>query len=71
MKSRIAKGDDATGLMASDEDKIDRIEKDQMVQLLKKNLDNLMEKNHFLRGKSESSEKLISEMEVKFTDLKA
>jgi hypothetical protein len=31
MKSRIAKGDDATGLMASDEEKIDRIEKDQMV----------------------------------------
>lgn len=30
-----------------------------------------MEKNHFLKGKSESTEKLLSEMEIKLTDLKA
>ena len=56
--------------MSADEEKIYRIEKDQMVSLLKKNLDNLMEKNHYLRGKSESSDKLLSEMEVRYTEMK-
>ena len=70
LKTKISKGDDANAIMSADEDKIDRIEKDQMVSLLKKNLDNLMEKNHFLRGKSESSEKLLSEMEVRYTEMK-
>lgn len=30
-----------------------------------------MEKNHFLRAKSESSDKLLSEMEVRFTEMKS
>ena len=71
MKTRISKGGDPSALTSTDEEKIDRIEKDQMVSLLKKNLDNLMEKNHFLRNKSESSEKLLSEMDLQFTEMKA
>lgn len=30
-----------------------------------------MEKNHFLRAKSDSSEKMLSELDVRFNDMKA
>ena len=42
MKTRISKGGDPFALTSTDEEKIERIEKDQMVSLLKKNLDNLI-----------------------------
>ena len=31
IKQRVSKGEDGAGVIASDEDKIDKIEKDQMV----------------------------------------
>lgn len=50
LKTKFAEnGGDGNNLMSSDEEKIERIQKDQMVALLKRNHDVLMEKYELFR----------------------
>ena len=56
--------------MSSDEEKIERIQKDQMVQLLKRNHDVLLEKYELFRSRNESLEKLAVEKESLYNDMK-
>ena len=60
LKTKFTDGSGENGKLAltSDEEKIDRIQKDQMVQLLKRNHDVLLEKYELFRARNESLEKL-------------
>ena len=64
------KGADANTLLTSDEEKIDRIQKDQMVQLLKRNHDVLMEKCELFRAQNQQAEKVALEKERLYNDMK-
>lgn len=49
LKTKFNSGDGAGSLGVNDEDKIERIQKDQMVSLLKRNHDTLLEKYEIFR----------------------
>ena len=58
------------GALTSDQEKIERIEKDQMVQILKRNHDMLMEKYEIFRNRNESLEKMAVEKESLYNEIK-
>lgn len=72
LKTKFADGTGDSGKLAltSDEEKIDRIQKDQMVQLLKRNHDVLLEKYELFRSRNESLEKVAVEKESLYNDMK-
>ena len=57
-------------MLSSEQEKIERIEKDQMVQILKRNHDMLMEKYEIFRNRNESLEKLAVEKETLYNEIK-
>ena len=63
-------GGDGNNFMSSDEEKIERIQKDQMVALLKRNHDVLMEKYELFRQRNESLEKVAVEKEALYNQMK-
>ena len=56
--------------MSADEDKIQSIQKDQMVELLKRNHDILMEKYELFRNRNETLEKVALEKEKLYNEIK-
>lgn len=72
LKTKFSDGTGENGklAMSSDEEKIERIQKDQMVQLLKRNHDVLLEKYELFRSRNESLEKLAVEKESLYNDMK-
>jgi hypothetical protein len=58
------------GVLTSEQEKIERIEKDQMVQILKRNHDLLMEKYEIFRNRNESLEKVAVEKEGLYNEMK-
>lgn len=57
-------------MITRDEEKIDRIQKDQMVTLLKRNHDVLMEKYELFRAQNEQLEKVALEKERLYNEMK-
>ena len=58
------------GAITSDEDRIEKIQKDQMVQLLKRNHDTLMQKYELFRQRNEALEKMAVEKEALYNEMK-
>ena len=69
LKTKFNSGDGAV-LGSAEEDKIERIQKDQMVALLKRNHDTLLEKYELFRKRNESLERLAVEKETMYNDVK-
>jgi phosphoribosylaminoimidazole-succinocarboxamide synthase len=69
LKTKFNSGDGAI-LGSAEEDKIERIQKDQMVALLKRNHDTLLEKYELFRKRNESLERLAVEKETMYNDVK-
>lgn len=70
LKTKFNAGDGPGGIAANDEDKIERIQKDQMVALLKRNHDTLLEKYEIFRQRNEVLEKLAVEKENMYNEVK-
>lgn len=59
------------GLLAGEDEKIRRIEKEQMVELLKRNHDVLMDKHELVKKRNEQLEKTAHEKETLYNNIKA
>ena len=63
-------GAEGMGLLSGEDEKIRRIEKEQMVELLKRNHDVLMEKHELTKKRNELLEKTAIEKEKLYVDIK-
>ena len=72
MKTKFGAGEaDGLGLLSGEEEKIRRIEKEQMVELLKRNHDVLMEKHELTKKRNDQLEKTAHEKEKLYLDIKS